>query len=780
MQDDNSVFISYAHQDTNVIRVAGFTQFLHDCLPGKIKLLLDRKFLGIGKNIPNYMERLETCSVAIVLLTPEYKRRAENATGGVFSEFKVIRRRCFDEDDDFLLLPVLFEGSQSTSIPTPFLDEIYEDFTLFHPRMNEVIKKYYLSDKFREIFIPRFMDIARAVESKITVRSALPKEKYQKLLDLLFAKTKITREWIKLHPEFSNHLFVSTRSYNRVKSQDAVFLIGRKGSGKSTVANTLPELEHERYKTCIPILADHINLLSTFEFIDHEQLNSSFASINQRFEKHANEYTQLNPTQILFKYAWLGLFYIYLAKELYILGKKNEFNESQNVYFKPLEEEFERFTFSQSENIEASRYFTLASVAFSEFWDKAVTEALKLEQFSDVVRYLDSNVNEENYLRHLLTDNLLSVLREVVHRCDRYALITLDDFDSVFSMFRESIRNAKKNDSVDNVSESIETAWVQSLMMLILELKGYRRGWHDSVFDKLDFCITIPRDSYTQVLNADRDAYLNIECTTDLDWTGVYLAQMLLKRLCYMYDEEIDESVDVFSELNRVVRTYVRKLPTILVFDFNDQRMSIDLFCYVLRHTFWRPRDVLTYYAALMTAAMSCPDQEELTVAHVRRIVGVTTKNILKTEFIGEFKDVIGNLSKVVNQFRRSPQVLDYTQMLQKLKQMDFSVNPQGLVSDFHKKLRVLYEVGFLGLGIPVDVAEAEGLTTRECFYFNEGSSIFNTMTQLSFEKCTFLIHPIFVEELHLNHKNNVFILNWTDEYLRGNHVVRLAVADVF
>jgi energy-coupling factor transporter ATP-binding protein EcfA2 len=715
-----------------------------------------------------------------LLLTPEYKRRAEGAAGGVFKEFEIIRNRYNDPDDDFLVLCVLFEGSQSNSIPAVFLDDIYRDFTSCQPRLNEVTKKYYMLDKFREEYIPKFMEIARAIETKISVRSSQDNETYERLLESLFAQTKITRKWIKLHPEFINHLFVSTRSYDRIKSQDAVFLIGRKGSGKSTVANTLPELEHERYKTCIPILADHINLLSAFEFINYDKLIASFHSIRDYSGGQASEYIKLNPVQFLFKYAWLGLLYICLAKELTVLGKEGGFNAEQLLYKDSLEKEFSEFTFSQSKNVEASRYFTLSSVSFLEFWDEQVSEALKLDRFSDVIRYLDSNVNEENYLEHLLPGSLLSVIRTIVRLCDRYALVTLDDFDSAFSIFRESLRSSSNNVASQEESKSLESSWVQSLMMLILELKGYRKGWRDAVFDKLDFCITIPRDSYTQVVNTDRDAYLDIECTADLDWTGVYLAQMLSRRLCYINSEDVNEREDVFFEINRVLRAFVKKLPLTLTFAFNKERVTIDLFCYVLRHTFWRPRDILTYYAALLTAAQSCPDQDELTVDQVRRIVGAKTKNIINTEFLIEFAGVISNLQKIINEFRKSNQVLTYSELFEKLTRIDFNVVPQGLVTEFHDKLRILYEIGFLGVDLPQEVAEAEGLNTTQCFYFNEGSSILATMELYSFDDCNFIIHPIFVEYLHINHKENTFILNWTVDYLRDNHVVRVSSIDVY
>ena len=779
MSNDHSVFISYAHHDSNVDRVAGFVQFLHGCLPGKIKILLDRKYLGLGKNIPDYMDHLATCPVIIALLTPEYKRRSAGAIGGVFTEFSKIRKRYLDEDDDLLFLPILFEGNCSTAIPDLFENEMYETFCNFHPRKkSQEPIQYRLSDKQREEHIPKFTEISHLIESRITVRQSLPQDEFRRQLELLFAKTKITRKWVSLHPEFINHLFVPTHSYNRVKNQDAVFLIGRKGSGKSTVANTLPELEHTTYKTSIPITAEYINLLSAYEFLDKDNLTSSFEKLTRRLGESTQEYVQLNPTQLLFKYSWLGLLYICLAEQLCRLADNNELNEGQTNYVASLKEEFDIFTFSQSDKVEASGYFTTASVAFSEFWDENVTQALSQERFSDLVRFLDSHVNPENYLSHLLSPKLLATIRHVVQSCDRRALVTLDDFDAVFSMFRKGLSDRYGDSADSDTPQSVEATWIQALMLLILELKEYRLGWHDDVFSKLDFCITIPRDSYLQVLYSDRDAYHELECSADIDWSGFYLAQMLLRRLCYMYGEDYKYDEDVFSELERLTRTYIKKLPAILSFDFNSKRVTIDLFCYVLRHSFWRPRDVLTYYAALMTASLSIPDQKKLTVDQVRRVVGVTTKRILRFEFINEFSGTIENLAQILNAFRRTPQLMSHSVVYARLKDTVFQVAPHGRVSSFDDKLRLLYEVGFLGLQLSKETADDEGLSSRECFYFNEGSAVFDSMKEFRYEGCSFLIHPSFVETLHLRHSENDFLLNWDRDYLRDNHVIRAAGLD--
>ena len=88
--------------------------------------------------------------------------------------------------------------------------------------------------------------------------------------------------------------------------------------------------------------------------------------------------------------------------------------------------------------------------------------------------------------------------------------------------------------------------------------------------------------------------------------------------------------------------------------------------------------------------------------------------------------------------------------------------------------------IGFIGLLLSQSIAEEENTSTTECFYFNEGSRVFDSMADYSFEDCKFIIHPIFVEQLRINHRNNSFILNWTDEYLTTNHLVRVAVLDAF
>lgn len=109
--EKQSVFISYAHSDTNPDRVKAFIYFLEQYLPRKISLLFDKKYLGIGKNIPKYMELLKKVPVAIILFSPAYKKKIETAVDGVFEEYSIIRERLATSFSAYQEVCILFLDS---------------------------------------------------------------------------------------------------------------------------------------------------------------------------------------------------------------------------------------------------------------------------------------------------------------------------------------------------------------------------------------------------------------------------------------------------------------------------------------------------------------------------------------------------------------------------------------------------------------------------------------------------------------------------------------------
>src|SRR5690606_33356284 len=99
-------------------------------------------------------------------------------------------------------------------------------------------------------------------------------------------------EWS--NPEYTSYidtLFVKTDVFKKVLKQDAWFIIGRKGSGKSTITDILPKFEPDKYLTTIPIYADNISLITTYNI---------FTSNQAFFSDSKNVYQRLR----LFQFGW--------------------------------------------------------------------------------------------------------------------------------------------------------------------------------------------------------------------------------------------------------------------------------------------------------------------------------------------------------------------------------------------------------------------------------------------------------------------------------------------
>lgn len=65
-----------------------------------------------------------------------------------------------------------------------------------------------------------------------------------------------------------------------------------------------------------------------------------------------------------------------------------------------------------------------------------------------------------------------------------------------------------------------------------------------------------------------------------------------------------------------------------------DQIHKIPLFLYILRHTFWRPRDILFYYAAILASSKDYKQRKlDLTTEGIRKIVKEHTYKVIETEF---------------------------------------------------------------------------------------------------------------------------------------------------
>jgi TIR domain len=138
------VFISYSwdsepHKEW-VLNLAGL--LLSDC---GINVVLDQYNVRGGLSPIRFMENASNeCDKIIVILTPNYKEKAEKNTGGVGLEHLIISQEFYNSHiDNARIIPVLRSGTRSTSAPG----------YLKIPTCIDMTDDQRFTDKFEELFL---------------------------------------------------------------------------------------------------------------------------------------------------------------------------------------------------------------------------------------------------------------------------------------------------------------------------------------------------------------------------------------------------------------------------------------------------------------------------------------------------------------------------------------------------------------------------------------------------------------------------------------------------
>jgi len=92
-----------------------------------IYVKLDQYDLHAGEDMQHYMERsVEESDKVIIILTPNYKIKADNRKGGVGYEHSIVAQEIFSQQTyNRKFVPVLKDGDFSISVPTTFKSKVY-------------------------------------------------------------------------------------------------------------------------------------------------------------------------------------------------------------------------------------------------------------------------------------------------------------------------------------------------------------------------------------------------------------------------------------------------------------------------------------------------------------------------------------------------------------------------------------------------------------------------------------------------------------------------------
>ena len=112
-----SVFISYSWDDEE--HKNWVMNLRNKLVNDGIITVIDRVDLPLGDSIPRFMEEsIRKADYILIVLTPEYKRRADNRIGGVGYEDSIITGEILNGQNRKKYIPILARGDWKTSSPT--------------------------------------------------------------------------------------------------------------------------------------------------------------------------------------------------------------------------------------------------------------------------------------------------------------------------------------------------------------------------------------------------------------------------------------------------------------------------------------------------------------------------------------------------------------------------------------------------------------------------------------------------------------------------------------
>jgi hypothetical protein len=378
--------------------------------------------------------------------------------------------------------------------------------------------------------------------------------------------------------------------------------------------------------------------------------------------------------------------------------------------------------------------------------------------------------NREKYLTFCISKGLLDCLRRYLRKESRQFLISLDGFDSAFDSFRGG---SGKTNSLEFLSlrSAFEIDWLRSFLRFVLQVRDRS---NDFFCARLDFCVTVPKDRFLEVLQLERDSYRAWRRWRTIQWSGLELALLLRKRLEVLGEFQVTRKEQVSSSLNEALRhVHFRHLPQQIEFKHNEKEYVIPLFMYVLRHTFWRPREILLHFGSILALGEELLRSSiDVDADSIRQCIKAANPQIIESEFFSELQSVLLNIRVIVRSFSRQSNVMKGTIVCELLSKVPFTfaANPGGVVT-LLDKVEFLFSVGFLGVRADTGMRTRLGLGHEDAFFFNTGMSVFGGADIRDVQEWTYVIHPIFSEYLRLDTADSELTLRFDWTYLKFQEV---------
>lgn len=728
---------------------------------GKVQVIFDKKSFLYSEDFIKREKEIISCDSVVIFFSPEYKKIIDDRdiTRGVHREYQLIKSKLHSEENS--IVEVLIKGDVKTAVTEEFSSKIAVDFS-----KGNVIGK--TKNGKTIVNTPYKAEMTNLVSTIIRKTTAARKRKdynfesQEEKYESLFCDTKS-------NGKLPKECMYKTNAYTSIMAQRCAFIIGRKGSGKTTFFELLEKYEEEgknkfenKYKVLKPINADCIDVYQVYAVLDKYKDDRRLFSKPKMLQLFWNVYIY-----------FCGIYIVCLEEEACKIT-----DDRQSVFHKvgnKIKKAFNIDSF-EAENIQET-IFTQCVTTFEEFISKHIVDFATAKAFE---ASMVANFTVQNVFSKFLGRNLFNNFQLAVAKCEKRIMIALDGFDTLSEDFRIETNFMLQKENVKDREEGLRRAeferiFYRSLVRAVENMKNST----DALVKDIHFCIVFPKDRLDQIETADRDiSKVNF---TDLSWDAIELLEVVVLRLEYIFGVPHRRDKDLWNRLSYIMREYLSSIPEEVGIEINGTIQKVPLFEYLLRISFWRPRDILKYFALLynVNQNMSSPQFNEVDMETVKLSLNNKADDIIKTEFYNEYDKVFLNLSKVMLEFYGKNIILSAKELYELLAQVPFITTFAFDCDQTINKINLLYELGVLGLKVPSKVARIKGIGSEWCFEFNEGLKPLELLEYGFSPEATeikFVLNPIFSKRLALKFNTNEILGVYGKEYLIENHARKMAI----
>lgn len=776
-------FVSYCSSDARPENVAAIVRHLEMMAKSReynVEFLLDKN-LTVGNDLNIFMDEIESVDSIIVICTPEYKRRYQNegnehTESGVFKECKLMQERIIKRnnalieekedfsDVDFQIFPLVLkvkDNCSENSVPDFLMALVREKINKIQFEISG--KKLVISEQSKGLYNDIFLD---CIVSTCIIHSKKSKyldmDMHEKLQKLVY------NQKAEYAPTLSKKLFVNTFYFEQIKSQESYILVGRKGSGKTTTKLYFHSHNKEKYKGVIELKIDELNLQDIYNYLFHAPYDSN---INLK-----SDIQNIFTYEKVIEYIWV--IYI-ITYSMYVVACEFKRNNSglspkqKREFKKPVEYINEillqidgRDRWKNGSSISSTLYSYAMSNVY-KFLNDVIQNSRNNERF--FVSDIQAQLSHENLISKIIGKDIINKFYRGLEECQKRILFTLDGFDVASDTFR---RHSLSSSLMEQKQKALfEIRWMSSLMELIQDIKGKA---NNPLYKLLDICFLLPKDLFMEILEYNRDKYKYNSRFCEISWTGMELAIMIRKRL-EAFDNYSLTDKEKYQKLpeeifDLILEKGYKSIPKKVTIKTDKGReYNIDLFLYMLRYSFWRPRDLLLSLSLILKifyghSKSGLPINQET----IKATIKAASISIVNSEFYNEFGTMWSEVKENISQFSGSMLLMNEENIKKIIMSNKFQIKLESEeleIQAYKEKIKFLYEIGFIGIFVDKNYKDKYQMVTKQGFVFSEGMNCLRGFFGDDFEDCCFIINPVFIESLHLkiNTEEYVGIQNWDD-----------------